>query len=156
VSLVRQVLAGVSDTRLLLDHKEGATPLRALIKAYDEKSSHNDNAPNLTPTSTGEDLKSGIEKLLPDEQVEVLNSYVAFGQVVPVKHHEHEKEEEAVEDRKLRMLAMKVAIYAVAVVFVMLVASVLTIAVKRGEINSEMINTFVEFAGEVVMRMFEK
>lgn len=152
MDLLRSVLDGVSDTRLLSDHKDGPTPLRHLITEYTAKALHNDNAPNLTDLSTGADLKAGIEKLEIEDQVVLLSDYLEkCKRIVP------RESETQIEDRKLRNLAIKSFIYVTITVIVLFIGSITTIAVRSGRLPSnEVLGTFLEFAGEMASLIWEK
>lgn len=150
MGLVKEVLSGVSDGRLLVDHKPGASPLQTLIKTYREKSAHNDNAPNLTPTSTGLDLKEGIEKLSIEDQVSMLYAYLSDSKrIVPMETAEQ------LEDRKFRRWTLKAIVWVICFAIVMLFGAVTAIAVRTGALPSnEVVGTFLEFAGEIVHVIF--
>lgn len=152
MDLLRSVLDGVSDTRLLSDHKEGATPLRGLVTAYTAKALHNDNAPNLTDLSTGADLKAGIEKLEIEDQVLLLTDYLEkCKRIVP------RESEDQIEERKLKNFAIKSFIYVTILVIVLFIGSVTTIAVRSGRLPSnEVLSTFLEFAGEMASLIWER
>ncbi|MDR3392337.1 MAG: hypothetical protein P4L77_11445 [Sulfuriferula sp.] len=152
MDLLRSVLDGVSDTRLLSDHKEGATPLRHLISEYTAKALHNDNAPNLTELSTGADLKAGIEKLEIEDQVIMLSDYLEkCKRIVP------RESADQIEERKLKTFAIKSFIYVSITVVVLFIGSVTTIAVRSGRLPSnEVLSTFLEFAGEIAGLIWEK
>jgi hypothetical protein len=152
VDLLRSVLDGVSDTRLLSDHKDGPTPLRHLITEYAAKALHNDNAPNLTDLSTGADLKAGIEKLEIEDQVILLTDYLE-----KCKRIAPRESEDQIEERKLKSLAIKSFIYVSVAVVVLFIGSVTTIAVRSGRLPSnEILSTFLEFASEIVSLIWEK
>lgn len=145
MDLVKQVLNGVSDTRLLSDHHPGASPLQDLIKTYREKSAHNDNAPNLTDLSTGQDLKEGLEKLAVEDQVTMLYEYLcAAKRLVP------KETPDQIEERQLKRTAVKAFIWVSGVVVIMLIGAVTTIGVRSGLAPSnELVGTYLEFAGEI-------
>jgi hypothetical protein len=144
VSLINEVLEGVSDTRLLTDHKQGPSPLQSLITDYNDKASHNDNAPTLTSLSTGLDLKEGISKLDVEEQVCLLYKYL-----VDSKRIVHAEEPPEHEERKLKSLGLRVAIYSLSVITIMLFGAFAAIAVKSNTIpNSDLLATFLETVGE--------
>ena len=151
MGLVKEVLSGVSDVRLLADHHPGTSPLQTLIKTYREKSAHNDNAPNLTATSTGLDLKEGIEKLPVEDQVGMLYIYLTDSKrIVPVETPEQ------LEDRKLRHWVIKAIIWVISFMGVMLFGAITAIAVRTGVLPSnEVVGTFLELAGEIVHLIFE-
>jgi hypothetical protein len=151
VTLLRRVLEGISDTRLLSDHKDGPSPLRLLIKAYSAKAEHNDNAPNVTPTFTGADLKDGIEKLEPECQIELLHEYL-----VAAKKISPSVSEEEVEDRKIWRLAIKLVMFTTAVIVILLVGAGVAIAVRRGELNVELLKNVLEFITDVIETIAEK
>lgn len=152
MALLNQVLEGVSDSRLLNDHREGPSPLRSLIKAYTEKAAHNDNAPNLTDQSTGHDLKLGISKLEPEDQMILLYDYLVGCKRIIPPECESEKE-----DRKLRHTAIRWVIATFCLMGMMLFGAVTSIAVHRGIAPSnEVVSTFLETAGEVAEFIFSK
>jgi hypothetical protein len=150
VDLVREVLNGVADERLLSNHHAGATPLQNLVKTYREKSAHNDNAPNLTDVSVGSDLKSGIGNLPVEDQVSMLYQYLVDAKrIVPAETVDQ------IEERKLKHTAIKAFIWVAGFVVVMLFGAVTTIAVRTGAAPSnELVSTFLEFAGEIVHLIF--
>jgi hypothetical protein len=151
MDLVKAVLCGVSDTRLLADHKPSAAPLHNLIKVYREKSAHNDNAPNLTDLSTGLDLKEGIEKLSEEDQIVLLHQYL-----VDSKRILPEETPAQIEDRQLKRFVIKAAVWIIGFIAVMLFGAVTAIAYRSGVLPSnEVIGTFLEFAGEIVHVIFE-
>lgn len=151
MDLVREVLSGVSDTRLLVDHKEGPTPLHDLIKSYTAKAAHNDNAPNLTETSVGTDLKDGIEKLECEDQVEMLHDYlVKAKRILPTET------EAQIEERRVKNLAVRSFIYVTILVVVLFIGAITAIAVRSGRLPSnEVFGTFLEFVGEIVSFIWE-
>lgn len=151
MSLVERVLDGVSDVRLLSDHRQGSTPspLQQLIADYSELSAHNDNAPNLTELSTGADLKTGIQKLDIEQQVKLLYRYL-----VNAKRLNDESPAE-LEDRKMRHWSIKFAMWCFAFVVVMLLGAVTAIAVRTGAAPSnELVSTFLDTASGVVRLLF--
>jgi hypothetical protein len=150
MGLVKDVLSGVSDTRLLADHKPGKSPLQTLIQTYREKSSHNDNAPNLSATSTGLDLKEGIEKLSLEDQVSMLYLYLTESRrIIPLETPDQ------VEDRKLRRVGFKAFVFVSSFIAIMFFGAVAAIAYRSGVLPSnEVFGTFFEFAGEIVHLIF--
>lgn len=150
MDLVREVLNGVADARLLTDHHAGATPLHNLVKSYREKSAHNDNAPNLTDVSVGDDLKSGIGKLPVEDQVSMLYQYL-----VDAKRIMPTETTEQIEDRKTKRWMIKAFVWVLSFITVMLFGAVTAIAVRSGAAPSnELVSTFLEFAGEIVHVIF--
>lgn len=150
MDLVRQVLNGVADNRLLKDHKSGPSPLQHLIETYREKSAHNDNAPNLTDVSVGQDLKHGIEQLPCEDQVQMLYKYL-----VDARRLTPEESPAEVEDRKMKHWSIKAFIWVASFVIVMTFGAVTAIAVRSGVAPSnELVSTFLEFAGEIVHLIF--
>lgn len=151
MDLVREVLKGVSDTRLLTDHKEGPSPLKDLIKAYSAKAAHNDNAANLTELSVGTDLKDGIEHLECEDQVELMHDYlVKAKKILPTET------EAQIEERRIRNLAVRSFIYVTIVVVVLFIGAITAIAVRSGKLPSnEVFGTFLDFAGEIVSLIWE-
>jgi|SRR6185312_2715385 len=150
MGLVKEVLSGVSDTRLLADHSPGHSPLKTLIQTYREKALHNDNAPNLTAGSTGLDLKEGIEKLSIEDQVSILYVYLIDSKrIVPMETPDQ------LEDRKFRRWTLKAIVWVIAFMSVTLFGAVAAIAYRSGAIPSnEVISAFLEFAGEIVHLIF--
>ncbi len=145
--LTDQVLLGVSDKRLLTDHQKGATPLQGLMQAYTLKAARNDNAPNLTDLSTGLDLKSGLQKLEPEDQVELMYGYlVSANRLLSTV---------AEDQRKLRNWVVKIFVGVFAAGTLLTFGAVTSIAVRTGAAPSnDLVGGFLDMAGDIAHVIF--
>jgi hypothetical protein len=64
--------------------------------------------------------------------------------------------EEEVEDRKIWRLAIKLVMFTTAVIVILLVGAGVAIAVRRGELNVELLKNVLEFITDVIETIAEK
>jgi hypothetical protein len=135
--LVERVLKGISDTRAVSDHKPGRLPVDVLVEAYNKKVAHVDELPNMTPLSTGRELKEAILAMDSEDQVELLYVYLqASGELpgplpgVPVPKPEVETEDQ--EDHKLKIFLTKVTILLASAVILIVTGATAMVAVREG------------------------
>lgn len=149
-SLVEAVLAGISDTKLLTDHHESHSALHVLIESYSEEALRNDVVPNLTPTSTGADLKHGITKMEIEDQVRMLYVYLLHLKKIGPQENPEDQE-----DRRFKRFALKLGLSVISFLTVMLIGAVTAIAVHTGAAPSnEVVSTFLKTASEIVSLIF--
>jgi hypothetical protein len=128
--LVERVLKGISDTRAVSDHKPGHTSLDVLVEAYNKKAAHVDEFPNMTPESTGRELKNAIALMDSEDQVQLLYLYLQACGDLPDPNGNLDTEDR--EEHKLKIFLIKGAFFLAGAVILIVTGATAMVAIREG------------------------
>ncbi len=146
MSLVEEVLKGIRDDRKLSEKESEA--MTRLLDSYNEIAKDNDHIPNLTDDSTGADLKAGIAKASPPQQVELLrdyliNTHALTGVATP-------EDPDKAEKRRLRSWLIRFSAIAGFVLTFILIGAISVVGYRAGAFDNAVISTLMNTATEII------
>jgi hypothetical protein len=144
--LLAAVLEGIGDDVILSSHPFIPVALRDLIKHYNRLAINNDHLPAITEHTTGAELKEALRLLSPKDQLEILYNYnratAGGGSASPV---------ETKEQREIREVATRLALGGLALISMLLVGAVISVAVMSGVVTDMTIaRTLVSTAADII------
>lgn len=151
--LLKAILSGISDEKIVDSHVVIPTPLRDMIRNYNKIALHDQRMPMVTEETTGAQLKEAIGSLSADDQIALLYAYSEANK----KHDASAVQSEdpiLVEEKKLRVLLTKFFIACLAIFGCMLVGAVVAIAVSMGAFKNFWTNRLVMTASDIIKFIF--
>lgn len=150
MTLVKAILKGISDDRIIGNHIAIASPMRDLIEQYNKLAFNNDALPPVLSTSTGEQLKQAVAMLDPEIQVALLHKYSVATKTLDTPTLYAEDPIKA-DERKFRIYVAKLFVTMIAIMMFVLMGVVIALSVKDGKLANEgVIQTLMETAGEII------
>ncbi len=155
MSLQRKILKGIDDHRPVLSHSDQRGPLNELIEQYMLHAIHNDALPNITNLTTGLELKSALELLDPELELELVKRYSDAQRAVLYPHltlaAAVPEAPEKAEGRKLRHFLIKSAV----VSSYLFIGGVLFAAYRGGGLgDSKVIGPIMSLASDAAKLIF--
>lgn len=132
--LVERILRGISDTRVVSDHKPGNSPLDELVEQYNRKATHVDELPNITPQSTGLELKSAINLMDSEDQILLLYNYLVACDELPEPSPLTKEAVDENDRRRLQIWLVKGLFVMASAVVCIIAGAVAMIAVRHGQL----------------------
>lgn len=153
IVLVKAILSGVPDERIVDTHTVIPSPLRDLIRGYNKLALNDPLLAEITESTTGKELKSLVVRLRPEDQIQLLYHY---SQAVKSLHspdvYAHDSTE--VEQRKIALL-LKHILAAMIVMFVFfLLGSAAAVAVFTGALQDVLSTHVVTSMSEIIRFIF--